>query len=39
MSQNANQKELNDLLMAEINQYHSVVKDFSNQSVSVKNYQ
>lgn len=29
-------KEYNELLLSEINQYHSVVKDFSNQSTSIK---
>ena len=29
-------KEYNDIMMEEIHQYHSVVKDFSNQSLSIK---
>ena len=29
-------KAKNDLFLAEINQYHAVVKDFSNQSASIK---
>lgn len=31
-------KAKNNLLLAEIDQYHAVIKDFSNQSASIKNY-
>lgn len=31
-----NKKEKNELLLTEINQYHAVVKDFSNQSLSIR---
>ena len=31
-------KVKNNLLLAEIDQYHAVIKDFSNQSASIKNY-
>ncbi len=36
MCENKTQKAYNDIVMEEIKQYHAVVKDFSNQSLSVK---